>query len=97
MSDILSQEILLMFNFLSRYGGVVDLGEENYLMMGKTFPLLDLNPTLQLRTVVVQCNSMVSPQTEVIIAGMVQSTSGDHAERMLEPSSVVYWHVWLFV
>lgn len=52
VSDILSQKILLMFNFLSRYDVVVDLCEENYLMIGKTFPLLDLNPTLQ-RTVVV--------------------------------------------
>uniref|UniRef100_A0A668B003 Peptidase A2 domain-containing protein n=1 Tax=Myripristis murdjan TaxID=586833 RepID=A0A668B003_9TELE len=39
VSDIPSEEILLGFDFLSRYEAVVDLGEKTCQIMGKTLPL----------------------------------------------------------
>lgn len=97
MSDIPSEEILLGFDFLSRYEAVVDLGEKTCQIMGKTLPLVDLNPTLQPQIVVVQSDTVVPPRSEAIISGMVQSAWGDYAEAMLEPSSVLSKHCDLLV
>lgn len=44
VSDIPSEEVLLGFDFLSKYGAVVDLGKKHCQIMGKQFPLVDLNP-----------------------------------------------------
>lgn len=97
VSDVPSEEILLGFDFLSRYGAVVDLGEKTCRIMGKTFPLVDLNPTSQPQTVVVQNDTVVPPRSEAIISGMVQSAWGDYAEGMLEPTSALSKHCDLLV
>lgn len=94
VSDIPSKEILLDFDFLSRCGAVVDLGEKTCRIMGKTFPLIDLSPTLQPQTVIVLSDTIA--RSEAIISGMVESAEGttqrgcwNHPQHCL--SIVIYW------
>lgn len=87
VSDIPSEEILLGYDFLSQYGAVVDLGKKTCRIMGKLFPLVDLNPSLKPQAVVVQSDTVVPPRSEAIIWGQVQSGWGDYTEGMLEPST----------
>ncbi|XP_010786554.1 retroviral-like aspartic protease 1 [Notothenia coriiceps] len=67
VSDIPSEEILLGFDFLSQYGAVVDLGKKTCQIMGKQFPLVDLNPSLKPQVVTVQSDTIVPPRSEAII------------------------------
>ncbi|KAG7999835.1 hypothetical protein GBF38_001885 [Nibea albiflora] len=97
VSDVPSGDVLLGFDFLSKYGAVVDLGNKTCRIMGKIFPLVDLNPTLEPQTVVVHSDTVVPPRSEAIISGMVQSVWGDYAEGMLEPSSALSKHCDLLV
>uniref|UniRef100_A0A667X1Q3 Peptidase A2 domain-containing protein n=1 Tax=Myripristis murdjan TaxID=586833 RepID=A0A667X1Q3_9TELE len=60
VSDIPSEEILLGFDFLSKYGAVVDLGKKQCHIMGKQFHLVDLNPSLEPQPVVIQSDTMQS-------------------------------------
>uniref|UniRef100_A0A8C6VSP9 Peptidase A2 domain-containing protein n=1 Tax=Nothobranchius furzeri TaxID=105023 RepID=A0A8C6VSP9_NOTFU len=47
VSGIPSDEVLLGFDFLSKHGMVVDLGTKTCKIMGRVFPLLDLEPFLR--------------------------------------------------
>ena len=67
VSDIPSEEILLGFDFLSQYGAVVDLGQKQCRIMGKQFPLVDLNPSLEPQTVIIQSDTAVAPRSETIV------------------------------
>lgn len=71
VSDIPSEEILLGYDFLSKYG--VDLGKKHCQIKGKQFPLVDLNPSLKLQTVVDQSNTVVPPRSEAIVWAQVQN------------------------
>lgn len=52
VADFLVSGVRFGFNFLSKYSAVVDLGNETWRTMGKTFPLVDLKPTSEPWTVV---------------------------------------------
>lgn len=97
VSDIPSDEILLGFDFLSKYGAVVDLGKKHCHILGKQFPLVDLNPTLEPQSVVVQSDTVVPPRSEAIVWGQVQNGWGDYAAGMLEPSTSLSKHCDLLV
>ena len=97
VSDIPSEEILLGFDFLSRYGAVVDLGNKTCRIMGKTFSLVEPNPTSEPQTVVVHSDTVVPPRSEAIISGMVRSAWWDYAEGMLEPLPALSKHCDLLV
>lgn len=76
VSDVPSGDILLGFDFLSKYGAVVDLGNKTCRIIGKIFPLVDLYPTHEPQSVVVHSDTVVPPRSEAIISGMVQSAWG---------------------
>nr|XP_054588906.1 retroviral-like aspartic protease 1 [Nothobranchius furzeri] len=63
VSDIPSDEVLLGFDFLSKHGMVVDLGTKTCKIMGRVFPLLDLEPSLNPQVVVVQTDTVVPPRS----------------------------------
>ena len=92
VSDSPFDEILLGFDFLSQYGAVVDLGGKQCRIMGKQFPLIDINPSSEPQIVVVQSDTLVPPRSEVIIWGQVQNKWGDYAEGLLEPSTGISKH-----
>nr|XP_054588684.1 retroviral-like aspartic protease 1 [Nothobranchius furzeri] len=86
VSDIPSDEVLLGFDFLSKHGMVVDLGTKTCKIMGRVFPLLDLEPSLNPQVVVVQTDTVVPPRSEAIIPGQIKDSWGDYAQGLLEPS-----------
>uniref|UniRef100_A0A8C6LYF6 Peptidase A2 domain-containing protein n=1 Tax=Nothobranchius furzeri TaxID=105023 RepID=A0A8C6LYF6_NOTFU len=86
VSDIPSDEVLLGFDFLSKHGMVVDLGTKTCKIMGRVFPLLDLEPFLSPQVVVVQTDTVVPPRSEAIISGQIKDSWGDYARGLLEPS-----------
>ena len=89
VSDIPSNEVLLGFDFLAKYGAIVDLGNKECRIMGKLLPLVDLEPSIEPQIVVVHTDTLVPPRSEAIVWGQVQSGWGDYAEGMLEPSSSI--------
>lgn len=97
VSDIPFKDVLLGFDFLSQYGAVVDLGKKYCQIMGKQFPLIDLNPSMEPQIVVIQADTVVPPRSEAIICGQIQSGWGDYVEGMLEPSPSISKHCDLLV
>lgn len=89
MADVPSHDILLGFDFLSKYGVDVDFGRKEFRIMGKLFPLIvpaDLNKP---QTVIVPEDTVIPPRSEVIIPGQVDISFAPNCEGMLEPLDTV--------
>ncbi|KAK0133549.1 hypothetical protein N1851_030921 [Merluccius polli] len=67
-------DILLGFDFLSKYGVVVDFGEKECRIMGKQFPLIVPADMDKPQTVIVLEDTVIPPRSEAIIAGTVDNS-----------------------
>lgn len=86
------QEILLGFDFLCKYGAVVDFGEKESRVMGKLFPLIVPGDLDKPQGVTVSVDTVIPPRSEAIIAGRVEHAIGPGQEGMLEPAESVSNH-----
>lgn len=92
MADVPSQEILLGFDFLCKYGAVVDFGKKECKVMGKLFPLIVPADVEKPQAVTVPVDILIPPHSEAIIIGRVENTIGPGREGMLEPAESVSNH-----
>ncbi|XP_039528765.1 uncharacterized protein LOC120479953 [Pimephales promelas] len=74
VADVPSQDILLGFDFLSKYGAVVDFGKKECRIMGKMFPLIVSADMDKPQTVFVLEDTLIPPRSEAIIAGKVENS-----------------------
>ncbi|XP_059421576.1 uncharacterized protein LOC132156662 [Carassius carassius] len=74
VADVPSQDILLGFDFLSKYGVVVDFGKKECRIMGKMLPLIVPADIDTPRTVIVLEDTVIPPRSEAIIAGKVDNS-----------------------
>ena len=86
VADIPSQDILLGFDFLSKYGAVIDLGERTCKIMGKQLPLIVPKEAEGPQPITVQSDTVIPPRSEAIISGVVRNGFCEHAEGFLEPA-----------
>lgn len=86
VADVPSQEILLGFDFLKKYG-VVDFGEKICRIMGKVLPLVVPEDAEVPQAVVVQSDTLIPPRSEAIILGVVENGFCEHSEGLLEPAT----------
>lgn len=80
---------LLGFDFLSKYGVVVDFGKRQCHLMGKMVPLIVPADMDKPRTVIVLEDTVIPPCSEAIIAGKVDNSFKSSCEGMLEPSDTL--------
>ena len=92
VADVPSQEILLGFDFLRKYGAVVDFGRKECRVMGKLFPLIVPADLEKPQDVTVPVDTVIPPRSEAIITGKVESVLGSGQEGMLEPAESVSNH-----
>lgn len=85
VADVPSEEILLGFDFLLKYGVAVDFGKRECKLMGKSFPLLTSEDLGQPQNVTVPNDTAVPPRSEVIITGKVEHPVGSDCDVLLEP------------
>lgn len=86
VADVPSQDILLGFDFLNKYGVMVDFGKKECRIMGKMFPLIVPADMDKPHPVIVLEDTVIPPRSEVIIAGKVDNAFQPSCEGMLEPS-----------
>lgn len=89
VADVPSQDILLGFDFLSKYGVIVDFGKKECRIMGKMFPLIVPADIDKPPTVIVLEDTVIPPRSEAIIAGKVDNSFVACCEGMLEPSDTL--------
>ena len=87
VADVPSPDILLGYDFLSKYGSIIDLDKQNCCLLGRKFPLILAHETNKPLVVTVSTDTMVGPRCEVILSGEVEGLLGGCASGMLEPSS----------
>lgn len=92
VADIPSQDILLGFDFLSKYGAVIDFGEQTCRIMGKSLPLVVPKDSERPQPVAVQSDTVIPPRSEAIISGVVRNGFCEHAEGFLEPATSLSKH-----
>lgn len=92
VADVPSQEILLGFDFLCKYGVVLDFGKKECRVMGKLFPLLVSADMDTPKTVIVPTDTVIPPRSETIITGKTEGVCGPSRVGMLEPSDSVADH-----
>lgn len=85
VADVPSQDILLGFDFLSKYGVVLDFGKNECRIMGKIFPLIVPADMDKPRVVIVPEDTVIPPRSEAIIPGKVEKALGPGLEGMFEP------------
>lgn len=89
VADVPSHDILLGFDFLSKYGVDVDFGRKEFRIMGKLFPLIVPADLDKPQTVIVPEDTVIPPRSEVIIPGQVDISFAPNCEGMLEPLDTV--------
>lgn len=89
VADVTPQELLLGTDFLSKFGAVIDLGDNCCRLMGKKLPLFSEDASVQPKVVRVQKDIMLPPRTESILPGKVDGLFPQHYEGMLEPMSIM--------
>lgn len=92
VADIPSCDVLLGFDFLSKYGAMIDYKGRVFSLMGKTLPLLVPDDPARPRVVVITSDTAVPPRSEVIVPGRVLCPYGSDVEGMLEPSASLSEH-----
>ena len=92
VADVPSPDILLGYDFLSKYGSIIDLDKQNCCLLGRKFPLILAHETNKPLVVTVSTDTMVGPRCEVILSGEVEGLLGGCASGMLEPSSSLAKH-----
>lgn len=92
VADIPSCDVLLGFDFLSKYGATIDYKAHVFRLMGKTLPLLVPDDPVKPREVVIKSDTAVPARSEVIVPGRVLSPFGSDVEGMLEPSASLSDH-----
>lgn len=89
VADVPSCDILLGFDFLSKYGVDVDFGKRECRIMGKLFPLIVPADLDKPQAVIVPEDTVIPPRSEAIIAGQVDMSFAPNCEGMLEPIDAV--------
>ena len=92
VADVPAQEILLGFDFLTKYGALLDFGKKECRVMGKLLPLLVPADMDTPKTVIVSTNTVIPPRSETIIMGKMESVCAPGRVGMLEPSDSVANH-----
>ena len=92
VADVPSPDILLGYDFLSKYGSVIDLDKQSCSLMGRKFPLILAHEANKPLAVTVSIDTVVGPRCEVILSGEVEGLLGGCAAGMLEPSTSLAKH-----
>ncbi len=89
MADVTPQELQLGTDFLSKFGAVIDLGENFCRFMVKKLPLFSEDGSVHPKVVQVQADIMIPPRTEAIVPGKVEGLLPQHYKGMLESFSII--------
>ena len=92
VADVPSQEVLLGFDFLHKYGAVVDFAKNECKIMGKCLPLIVPADLGKPHVVTVPVDTVIPPRSETIIEGRVGGVMAPGREGMFEPADSVSEH-----
>lgn len=92
VADVPTPDVLLGSDFLSKFGAVVDLGNQCCHLLGKKLPLISASDITTPQLVTVHADTIVPPRSEFIISGAVKGFSGGCGTGMLEPSDSLSKH-----
>lgn len=85
VADVNFPDILLGYDFLSKYGAVIDLSDKSCRLLGKKLSLVFCEDAVRPKQVTVHSDTVIAPRSEVIILGAVEGLVTNTA-GMLEPS-----------
>lgn len=97
VADVPTSEILLGYDFLSKYGAVVDVGNRCCHLLGRKFPLTPASDVITPQVVTVHADAIVPPRSEFIIPGAVEGLQGECTTGMMEPLASLSKHCDVFV
>ena len=97
VADVPTFDILLGFDFLSKYGAVVDVGNQCCHLLGRKFPLVSASNEIAPQIVTVHTDAVVPPRSEFVISGAVAGLPEGCTTGMVEPLAPLFKHRSVFV